>query len=105
MTIEDLRYSGYKVKVLHHRLYNGRHRWQVRSQSSNNLTGPIDPDPKGGSTHIIIDSPDGQHFEGIAICSREDNYNKRLGVRIALGRALYGNQTAWINSVYHCSPP
>jgi len=87
MTISELRYSGYKVKVLHHRLYNGYHKWQVGSKERN-INYPIDPDPKGGSTHIIIDSPDGQHFEGIAVCSRKENYDKKMGVRIALGRAL-----------------
>jgi hypothetical protein len=43
--------------------------------------------PKGGTTHVIIDSPNGEHFEGIARCSKQDNYNKKLGVRIALGRS------------------
>ena len=92
MTIEQLRHNGYKVKVLHHRLYNGSHKWQVGN--NNNCYGPIDPDAKGGSTHIIIDSPNGEHFEGIAICSRKENYNKKIGVRIALGRALYGSPSA-----------
>jgi hypothetical protein len=88
MTIEQLRHSGYKVKVLHNRLYNGVYIWQNRVKQ---IDGPIDPDAKGGSTMVIIDSPDGQHFEGVAICSKKENYNKRMGVKIALGRALYGS--------------
>ena len=88
MTIQQLRNSGYKVKVLHNRLYNGYHKWQVGSKPNQSVHGyaPIDPDTKGGSTHIIIDSPHGSHYEGLAICSKKENYNKRLGVRIALGR-------------------
>jgi hypothetical protein len=94
MTIQQLRNSGYKVRVSHNRLYKGYHRWQVGSRhtSSDYGYGPIDPDTKGGSTQIIIDSPHGRHYEGLAICSKKENYNKKLGVRIALGRCNV-NQT------------
>lgn len=88
MTVQELRNKGYKVKVLHHRLYNGYHKWQVGSKTNSNHTnGLISPDTKGGSTHIIIDSPNGSHYEGIALCSKVDNYDKKLGVKIALGRS------------------
>lgn len=85
MNIQQLRNEGYKVRVLHHRLYNGYHKWQV-GDKSNYGGSPIDPDSKGGSTEIIIDSPSGEHFQGVAICSKKENYNKKLGVKIALGR-------------------
>ncbi len=40
---------------------------------------------------IIIDSPTGENYRGLAICSKKDNYNKKLGVKIALGRCgFYG---------------
>ena len=90
MTIQELRNEGYKVKVLHNRLYDGYHKWQVGSRSS--YGGPLNPDAKGGSTQIIIDSPNGEHFEGLAMCSRKENYDKKLGVRIALGRSGVLNQ-------------
>ena len=87
MTIQQLRNSGYKVRVLHNRLYNGYYKWQVGSKpNGDHGYGPIDPDTKGGSTQIVIDSPSGEHYEGLAICSKKENYNKKLGVRIALGR-------------------
>ena len=79
MNIQELRNSGYKVKVLHHRLYNGEYCYG--SYYRTRL-----PDCKGGFTKVIIDSPSGEHFEGEAKCSDKDNYNKKLGVRIALGR-------------------
>lgn len=92
MTVQDLRQNGYKVMVLHRRLYNGEYR-----SDANNKPVPvinhgivvyyIEPDPKGGSTTVIIDSPCGKHFEGRSICNKQDNYDKRLGVRIALGRS------------------
>jgi hypothetical protein len=71
LTIQYLRQSGYKVGVYHHR----------RKTKKGTVS------PKGGKTILVIDSPSGQHFEGIATCSKEDNYNKKLGIRIALGRS------------------
>lgn len=92
MTVQQLRNNGYKVKVLHNRLYNGYHKWQVGARDHIVFSGvPIDPDAKGGSTEVIIDSPTGEHFRGLAICSKKENYNKRLGVRIALGRSGVAN--------------
>jgi hypothetical protein len=85
MTVQQLRNMGYKVKVLHNRLYNGYHAWQVGSRI--HIDGITEPDSKGGSTHVIIDSPTGEHFQGLAICSKKENYNKKMGVRIALGRS------------------
>lgn len=94
MTVQELRNRGYKVRVLHNRLYNGYHKWQVGSRDCRAFSGvPIDPDAKGGSTQIIIDSPSGKHFQGVAICSKKDNYNKKLGVRIALGRCGVLNES------------
>jgi len=88
MTVQQLRNMGYKVKVLHNRLYNGYHVWQNGAREylyNNEYT--VDPDSKGGSTQIIIDSPTGEHFRGLAICNKKDNYDKKMGVRIALGRS------------------
>lgn len=79
MTVQELRNKGYKVRVLHirDRIYKKRMDSSVNGSES----------PKGGITHVIIDSPNGEHFEGVARCSKQDNYNKKLGVRIALGRS------------------
>jgi hypothetical protein len=74
MPIEDLNILGYDVEVIHHRM--------------------IDEDgcplPKGGVTRVsvISNSGLGRKFYGQADCSINDNYNKKMGVRIALGRAL-----------------
>lgn len=71
MTVEDLRKSGYKVKVHHHRKFS-----------------VVGINSRGGKTIVEITTPDGSTFTGVARCSRKENFNKRLGVRIALGRAL-----------------
>lgn len=92
MTVQELRNRGYKVRVLHNRLYNGYHKWQVGAREHIQKYAPIDPDTKGGSTQVVIDSPNGEHFQGLAICSKKENYNKKMGVRIALGRSGVFNQ-------------
>ena len=71
LTVSFLRKSGYKVAVFHRR--------------NKNKDGIISP--KGGMTTLIIDSPHGEHFEGTSICCDADNYDKKLGIRIALGRS------------------
>jgi hypothetical protein len=67
ITVENLRNLGYKVRVLHYR-----------------------KNEKGGKTVIQVKTPEGIELEGTAVCSRKENYNKKLGVSIALGRALNG---------------
>lgn len=86
-TIQALRQAGYKVRVLHFRdkFYKNRMGSSINGYES----------PKGGFTKIVIDSPEGKHYEGEAWCSPKDNYNKKLGVRIALGRCgVYNGSTA-----------
>lgn len=75
MTVHDLRKSGYKVRVLHCRRDDER------------VLGEFHP--KGGETVIQITTPDGEELEGRAKCSKKELYNKRVGVQVALGRALY----------------
>lgn len=46
------------------------------------------PSNKGGQTLVRVTTPTGQVLVGIAACSDKDNFNKKLGVNIALGRAM-----------------
>lgn len=69
--VEKLRKSGFKVRVKHYRLMN--------------LDGIK---ARGGKTLVEVTTPDGENLVGMARCSRNENFNKRLGVRIALGRAF-----------------
>lgn len=72
-TIHQLRRAGWKVRVIH---------------------SLINPDEDGLSrladriTRIELTSPEGVDSTGIAYCSKEDQWNRKLGNRIALGRAL-----------------
>lgn len=46
------------------------------------------PDPHGGITKVTLTFEDGSVFEAEAQCSNLDNYNKKVGREIALGRAV-----------------
>lgn len=72
ITVESLRKRGCKIRVHHHRRKAG--------------CGAINP--LGGKTVVEITTPDGTTLVGVSRCSRKENFNKRLGVRIALGRAM-----------------
>lgn len=44
--------------------------------------------PTGGQTKVILRTPDYGMIETIVECSKKERYNKRIGLKIALGRAL-----------------
>jgi hypothetical protein len=71
MTIEHLRKAGYKVRVHHHR-----------------KAGLEGINSRGGKTVVEVTTPEGATLVGMSRCSRKENFDKRLGVRIALGRAM-----------------
>jgi hypothetical protein len=71
-SVDDLRHMGYKVKVIH--------------QRNKNKDGTIMT--KGGKTIVIITDQHGNTTESHARCSSLDGFNKKLGIRIAIGRAL-----------------
>lgn len=70
-SVEVLRRSGYKVRVKHFR-----------------KSGASGLNSRGGKTHVEITTPTGVTLFGYARCSRKENFNKKMGVRIAVGRAL-----------------
>jgi hypothetical protein len=70
LTVHDLRKRGFKVRVFHHR---------------DTCFGVVLQN--GGVTHVTITDPLGATREGFADCSPNDQFNRKLGLRIALGRA------------------
>jgi len=77
VTVSELRKCGHKVRVHHHR--------RLPQAPFNNQTAVA---ARGGKTVVEVTTPDGRTLIGIARCSKKENFNKKLGVRIALGRAL-----------------
>ena len=45
------------------------------------------PNPRGGATIVVLDLPE-RRIIGTAVCSENDNYCRKTGRDIALGRAL-----------------
>ena len=78
-TIKQLRQSGWKVRVIHK-----RHRDIVKKMDGDY---PVISN-FGGTTIIDVTSPEGLSATGQSICSIEDNFDRRIGNSIALGRAL-----------------
>ena len=78
-TIKQLRQSGWKVRVMHL-----RHRDLIKTIDGEY---PIISN-FGGSTTIEVTTPQGITGIGKALCSDKDNFNRRIGNSIALGRAL-----------------
>ena len=73
MSVYDLRKNGFKVRVNHYRC-------------TNNF---------GGATVVDVTHPLGKTFTGTSLCNYQDQFNRKLGLRIALGRALkqFGYET------------
>jgi hypothetical protein len=80
LSVQNLRQMGYKVKV-----------WHTRNEIEKQRFGGFsyELDPHGGMTEVeIYDMNAQQSYVGLATCSDKDNYCRKLGVKIALGRAL-----------------
>lgn len=81
LSIKTLRQRGYKVRVIHDRKY-----------TKDNVFFGVQHkriSPRGGLTTIELTTPDKKiTVSGKAKCSIEDNYNKKVGNSIALGRAF-----------------
>lgn len=79
-TVKSLRQKGHKVRVLH-----GRRTKVGGLFCASGKTGVCE---KGGMTRLEITTKNGYELVGEAFCSEHDNYNKKIGVRIALDRAV-----------------
>lgn len=73
-TISELRSKGYRVFVDHDRTHVFNHNGETP--------------PKGGRTVVKILKDDEVVAEGTSFCSELDNYNRKIGRNISLGRAM-----------------
>lgn len=92
LTVHELRKVGLKVRVEHRRRYydpvNGRWSYLTRYERENSeLPEYVRMHEKGGKTVVQLNVK-GTEYVGIADCSKNDSYNRRLGTKIALGRAI-----------------
>jgi hypothetical protein len=85
--IHELRKNGYKVKVTIYRYYpHDREIYPIYQIKK--WAGMKNVCPHGGKNVIHLKSPDGREVMGVAECSKEEQYNRKIGNSIALGRAL-----------------
>jgi len=79
-TIHQLRRAGFKVRV-----HLKRDTFKVQK-----ISGSYDEYlSKGGYTRIDLTTPDGKTTtQGESLCSREDQYVRKTGNAISLGRAI-----------------
>lgn len=95
--VEKLRQHGYKVRVTHYRRYNcwdnDRRVSYVDYLPRHESSGLKYALPNGGYTVVNVVTPDDEEFESVAHCSNDDQFVKRRGVDIALGRLTKYNVT------------
>lgn len=91
-TVASLRQSGCKVRVSHFRLVKANNTtdlmatnlMSMREIKENNLQNFILP--KGGLTKVEITDLNNKNYEVTAKCNPIDSYNRKIAVKICLGR-------------------
>ncbi len=87
-TVKELRAKNYKVRVNHFR-YTSPHSDLYPVREIREELGNLSlVEPRGGKILVEITSPDGQHYQGESVCSPKDPFNRSVGLKIAIGRAL-----------------
>lgn len=84
----DIKHTALRQQVDEYLILNNKKNLQWSSEIVRiNLQRRIYP--KGGETHLLITSPCGKCFsEQLVVCSLKDTFNRPLGLKIALERAL-----------------
>lgn len=90
-TPAELIAAGWRVKIQHNRWYSPTKRRTLRKGATFKAT----LNHRGGYTYVHLWSPTSRKSEvpslvGIAMCSDKDCYSKKVGVRLAIARALHG---------------
>lgn len=101
--VQELRKNGWKIRIAHLRITEGYKGYVSRRDFEDGVPYPDCKSwagavsPRGGKTLVTVTSPEGQTVEISAQCNEKDNYNRRRGVQIALGRALkkFGQMNSW----------
>ena len=86
-TVHGWRKDGHKVRVSHARFINGQGNVLavITKENRKEYTNRIQA--RGGKTRVEVTDNEFKHtFVAEAKCSKEEGYNKRIGVAICLGR-------------------
>jgi hypothetical protein len=95
-TIEQLRKDGNKVRVSHYRKTLAEVTWNenfIKYLTYDKLVLESEVRekglkfaPTGGKTVLSITTTDGRDITVESRCSDQDNYNKKIGIRLALSK-------------------
>jgi hypothetical protein len=86
-SVHQLRKDGYQIRILHYRVSNDKPLNEFNLVHSSLVSGD-QVYSHGGLTIAQVKHKDGRETEGQARCSIKDNFNRKLGVKIALNRAF-----------------
>lgn len=95
-SVETLRKDGYKVRVYHGRIFTtNQPNYADVCMSKRDAEGELDPayylSSFGGFTSVEVTTPDGRDYIGKFNFSPNRQFNRKLGLRAAVGRALIGH--------------
>ena len=87
ITVESLRVAGNKIRIGHKRFITIDNCkglfFKKKYDNHGNFTNP-----RGGQTFIDWTTPENKTYSIIVKCHEKDPYNKKIGVKIGLGRIL-----------------
>ena len=111
MNVAELRKAGARVRIIHHRRIDEAFlNWDPDDPIEYNPALPMVVYPivtmptrelreagalefaeaKGGFTEAFVQTPDGVQHYGRSVCSLKDGFCKKVGVELAIKRALNG---------------
>lgn len=90
LSVKQYRKAGYKIRVIHYRMWRSTEQPLDYSSAHTLYKSPLVPLSCGGITKIIMSPPNHSKtfIIGQARCRNDEHYNKKLGIHIALSRAI-----------------
>jgi hypothetical protein len=86
-TVEYLRQNKYKVRVTQRRYAKNKNGNQGKLARITEIAGP-QRHPRGGEMRVDITAPDGQDYSATVRCVKEDQFNRKTGLYMAIKRAF-----------------
>lgn len=82
-----MRKNNISICVNHSRWVKGKGIKKTKEFFADNYYGS-DFEPRGGRTEVRIEFPDGEIYQGKSVCSKKENWDRRVGLYLAIEKAL-----------------
>lgn len=89
-TIESLRKNGFKVRVIHYRYHPDSKDFFSKHEEDERGLPSSERSSFGGFTKVEVTTPDGETLVGKFNFSKSVQFNHKIAVKAAIGRALKG---------------